>query len=70
MTKVKRSITISAELDNVISRLASKRRQNTSEFIEYVLRENPKIGEMLQLLRKATDPPTNNLEEKKPMLAH
>lgn len=57
MTKTKRSITISAELDNVISRLASRLDQNTSELIEFRLREDPQIKEMLQKLRAASDPP-------------
>jgi hypothetical protein len=57
MTKVKRSITISLELDNVLSRLASRLDQNTSELIEFRLREDPQIKEMLQRLRSASDPP-------------
>jgi hypothetical protein len=57
MTKIKRSITISLELDNVLSRLASRLDQNTSELIEFRLREDPQIKEMLQRLRSASDPP-------------
>jgi hypothetical protein len=57
MTKIKRSITISAELDNVIARLATKLDQNTSELIEFRLREDPQIKEMLQKLRSSSDPP-------------
>lgn len=58
MTKVKRSITISAELDNVTSRLASILEQTTSEFLEIRLREDPQISEMIKKLRIASDPPT------------
>ena len=57
MTKIKRSITISAELDNVVARLASKLGQNTSEFIEFRLREDRQIRDMLHELRAATEPP-------------
>lgn len=67
MTKIKRSITISAELDNVISRLGSKLDQNTSELIEFRLREDPQIKEMLQNLRAASDPPLLKRKITKPI---
>ena len=57
MTKIKKSITISGELDGVIARLASKLDQTTSELIEFRLREDPQIKTMLEELRRATEPP-------------
>jgi len=65
MTKIKRSITISAELDNVVSRLSSKLGQNTSEFLEFRLREDDQIKKMIQKLRIASDPPTNEQKIRK-----
>lgn len=70
MTKVKRSVTLSAQLDNVISRLSSKLGQNTSEFIEYTLREDQQIKEYLKILRSASDPPSNLQEQKEQIPAH
>lgn len=67
MTKIKRSITISAELDNVLSRLASRLDQNTSELIEFRLREDPQIKDMLQKLRMASDPPSFKKQVAKPI---
>lgn len=67
MTKIKRSITISAELDNVISRLSSRLDQNTSELIEFRLREDPQIKDMLQRLRNASDPPSLKKRISKPI---
>ena len=68
MTKVKRTITISAQLDNVVSRLSSKLDQSASEFIEYTLRDEEQIKELLKILRKASDPPTHKLQKIKKVL--
>ncbi len=65
MTKIKRSVTISAELDNVISRVASQLQQSTSQLIEFRLREDPQIKTMLDQLRKASDPPSNEIRKRK-----
>jgi len=71
MTKAKRSISLSIELDNIIARLASKLGQNTSEFIEYTLREDQQVKQFLKILREASDPPAYNLQERKePLTAH
>jgi hypothetical protein len=69
MTKIKKSITISGELDNVLARLASKLDQTTSELIEIRLREDPQIKTMLQELRAASEPPEHENKTKKPMIA-
>ncbi|MGI0045906.1 MAG: hypothetical protein ACREBB_01775 [Nitrosotalea sp.] len=63
MTKIKRTITISSELDNVISMLASTSNQNTSEFIEYRLREDEQIKRMLVKIRNEKDPPQYKLKK-------
>jgi hypothetical protein len=69
MTKIKKSITISGELDNVLARLASKLDQTTSELIEIRLREDPQIKTMLQELRVASESPEHENKTKKPMIA-
>ncbi len=64
MTKIKRTVTLSAELDNVISMLASTSNQNASEFIEYRLREDEQIKRILLKIRNAKDPPHYEMEKK------
>ena len=68
MTKVKKSITISGELDGIIAILATKLDQTTSELIEFRLREDPQIKAMLQELRAASEPPEYE-KTKKSMIA-
>lgn len=63
MTKIKRTITLSSELDNIIAMLATGANQNTSEFIEYRLREDEQIKKMLQKIRNAKDPPAYKAEK-------
>lgn len=64
MTKVKRTIALSSELDNIIAMLATGANQNTSEFIEYRLREDEQIKKMLQKIRNAKDPPEYKIGKK------
>jgi Arc/MetJ-type ribon-helix-helix transcriptional regulator len=64
MTKIKRTVTLSSELDNIIAMLASGANQNTSEFIEYRLREDEQIKRMVQKIRNAKDPPEYKMRKK------
>lgn len=64
MTKIKRAITLSSELDNIIAILATGANQNTSEFIEYRLREDDQIKKMIQKIRNAKDPPEYKMGKK------
>jgi len=56
MTKQRRTINLSIELDNILGILSSASQQNLSEFIEIRLRENPEINEMVKTLRTTNDP--------------
>ncbi len=47
MTKVRRTVNFSVELDGLLGLLATKRQQNLSEFLEYTLRAVPEINEMI-----------------------
>jgi hypothetical protein len=64
MTKIKRMVTLSSELDNIIATLASGADQNTSEFIEYRLREDEQVKRMAQKIRNAKDPPEYKMWKK------
>ena len=63
MTKIKRSITINADLDNVTARLATILGQSKSQLIENILRIDPKINKMLIELRTAEEPPAYQISE-------
>jgi len=56
MTKVRRTVNFSMELDGVLGLLASSNKQNLSEFLEYRLRENPDILKIILEQRKYGDP--------------
>ncbi len=58
MTKQKRAISISSELDGAIGLLAMKHEMNYSEFIETRLREIPEMTNEIKRLRALPkDPP-------------
>jgi len=57
MTKIKRSITINADLDNAIGRLATVLDQSNSQLIENILRKHPKIDMILNELQMAEEMP-------------
>lgn len=57
MTKVRRTVNFSAELDGVLGLLSSSSQQNLSEFLEYRLRELPEVRNMLQKIRAVPDLP-------------
>lgn len=57
MTKVRKSITINADLENVIGRLATKLDQSNSQLIENVLRNDPQLNKMLAELQSAEEIP-------------
>ena len=55
MTKIRRTVNFSTELDGILALLSSSSKQNLSEFLEYRLREIPEISTMLQKLRTAPE---------------
>ena len=57
MTKQKRAISISGELDVAIGLLATRRGMNYSEFVETRLREIPELAGEIKRLRVAENPP-------------
>ncbi|MGI0088415.1 MAG: hypothetical protein ACREBI_10750 [Nitrosotalea sp.] len=58
MTKVRRTVNFSVELDGILGLLATKRQQNLSEFLEYTLRTVPEIHEMILKSRMGSPKPT------------
>lgn len=56
MTKVRRTINFSLELDGVLGVLSSSSQQNMSEFLEYRLREIPEIKTMIEKIRSVPEP--------------
>ncbi|MBI5378444.1 MAG: hypothetical protein HZA82_07465 [Thaumarchaeota archaeon] len=58
MTKVRRTVNFSVELDGILGLLATKRQQNLSEFLEYTLRDVPEINEMILKSRIGSPQPT------------
>ncbi|MEX0861683.1 hypothetical protein [Nitrosopumilus sp.] len=57
MTKTRRTVNFSIELDGVLGLLASSSQQNLSEFLEYRLREIPEVKNMLQKIRTVPEMP-------------
>ena len=57
MTKAKRSITLSTELDEAIAKLSISKNMNYSEFIESRLRQNPTIEQMIRHLEDLPEMP-------------
>lgn len=58
MTKVRRTVNFSVELDGLLGLLATKRQQNLSEFLEYTLRTVPEIHQMILKSRIGSPQPT------------
>lgn len=58
MTKVRRTVNFSVELDGTLGLLATRRQQNLSEFLEYTLRAVPEISEMITRSRIGSPGPT------------
>lgn len=56
MTKVRRTVNFSIELDGVLGLLSSSSQQNLSEFLEYRLRELPEAKTLMQKLRTVPEP--------------
>jgi hypothetical protein len=57
MTKQKRAISISSELDATIGLLAMRHGMNYSEFVETRLREIPEMADEIKRLRALPDLP-------------
>ncbi len=60
MTKVRRTITLSAELDEAISMLAASKSMNYSEFLESRLRTVAIIQQMITELEELPEMPIIN----------
>ena len=56
MTKVRRTVNFSIELDGILGLLSSSVQQNMSEFLEYRLREVPEVNALLQKHRTISEP--------------
>jgi len=78
MTKQKRTIAISAELDGIIGLLATKKMMNYSEYVESRLKLVPEIARELQRLQGLPEDAfipiknersTQTKHEKNPLLA-
>ena len=61
MTKQRRTVTLSRELDGVIGLLATSKQMNYSEFVESRLRSIPEIQKELQKLQELPDLPTTSI---------
>ena len=57
MTKIRRTVNFSIELDGVLGLLSSSSQQNLSEFLEYRLRELPEVKTMMEKLRTVPELP-------------
>lgn len=51
MTKIKRSYTINADLDNAIGRLSTRLGQSNSQLVENILRKDQEIDKLLKQIR-------------------
>lgn len=60
MTKIKRSITINADLDNAIGRLATRIGQSNSQLIENILRTDDRINKLTTEFQTADEIPDYN----------
>jgi hypothetical protein len=65
MTKVRRTVNFSVELDGILGLLSTKRQQNLSEFLEYTLRAVPEINEII-LKSRGMDSPQQTISSKIP----
>lgn len=57
MSKVRRTVNFSVELDGILGLLSSSSQQSLSEFLEYRLREIPEVKTMIQKMRMVPDMP-------------
>jgi len=64
MTKVKRSVTISTELDEIIAMLAVSKGMNYSEFLESRLRMNQLVAKKIQELEELPEIPITEITSK------
>lgn len=69
MTKIRRTVNFSVELDGVLGLLSTSSQQNLSEFLEYRLRELPEVKDMLQKIRTVPELPPM-IKGKTPKLVH
>lgn len=58
MTKQRRTVTLSRELDDVIALLASSKQMNYSEFLETRLRTLPEVIKTVEQLNSMPEEPT------------
>jgi len=63
MTKVKRSMTISTELDEVIAMIAMSKGMNYSEFVESRLRMNQLVNKKIEELEKLPEIPVTKIKK-------
>lgn len=57
MTKIKRSYTINADLDNAIGRLSTRLGQSNSQLVENILRKDQEIDKLLKQIRAIEEMP-------------
>jgi len=65
MTKTKRSVTISTELDEALAMLSTANSMNYSEFLESRLRMVPAIQQMILKLEKLPEAPIVDISKLK-----
>jgi hypothetical protein len=63
MTKERRTITLSKELDEVIAFLASGRQMNLSEFLETRLRMLPEIQKQIEAFQNLPEDPIIDIKK-------
>lgn len=63
MTKERRTITLSKELDDVIAFLASGKQMNLSEYLETRLRMIPEIQRQIETFQNLQDDPIVNVKK-------
>ena len=69
MTKPRRTVSLSVELDSILGVLASSSQQSLSEFLEIRLREHPEISKVIKKIRD-TPEPVSTIKEKIPKPIH
>lgn len=62
MTKIKKSITINADLDNALGRLSTRLDQSNSQLIELILRKDDRIDALLTQLNNMDEMPDHTPE--------
>jgi hypothetical protein len=63
MTKERRTVTLSKELDEVIAFLASGKQMNLSEFLETRLRMLPEIQKQIERFQNLPEDPIINIKK-------